>query len=175
MARDITPEQQDLAETMVTRARAAMARIADYDQARVDRLAQAIGWALGNEATFTRLAHMSVDESGIGDRDGRVAKRFKIHGILRDALRSPSVGVIEDDPARGLVKYAKPAGVIASIGFNPARSIASRALTICGCSVGIGWSRFIGTAGKPTAFRRCRQYRSVIRRFRPAASPRSAP
>ena len=53
---------------------------------------------------------MSVDESGIGDRDGRVAKRFKIHGILRDALRTPSVGVIERDPAKGLVKYAKPAG-----------------------------------------------------------------
>ena len=65
-----------------------MAEIADYDQARVDRLAQAIGWALGNETTFTRLAHMSVDESGIGDREGRVGKRFKIHGILRDALRA---------------------------------------------------------------------------------------
>ena len=81
----------------------------------MDRLAQAIGWALGNETTFTRLAHMSVDESGIGDREGRVGKRFKIHGILRDALRQPSVGVIEENPARGLVKYAKPAGVIASI------------------------------------------------------------
>jgi sulfoacetaldehyde dehydrogenase len=115
MARDISPEQQHLAEAMVTRARAAMVQVADYDQARVDRLAQAIGWALGHEATFTRLAHMSVDESGIGDRDGRVAKRFKIHGILRDALRSPSVGVIEDDPVKGLVKYAKPAGVIASV------------------------------------------------------------
>ena len=92
-----------------------MAEIADYDQPRVDRLAQAIGWALGNETTFTRLAHMSVDESGIGDREGRVGKRFKIHGILRDALRQPSVGVIEENPARGLVKYAKPAGVIASI------------------------------------------------------------
>jgi sulfoacetaldehyde dehydrogenase len=92
-----------------------MAEIADYDQARVDRLAQAIGWALGNEATFTRLAHMSVDESGIGDREGRVAKRFKIHGILRDALRTKSVGVIEDDPVKGIVKYAKPAGVIASV------------------------------------------------------------
>jgi sulfoacetaldehyde dehydrogenase len=115
MARRITPEERAVAEAMVTRARAAMAQIGDYDQPRVDRLAQAIGWALGNEATFTRLAHMSVDESGIGDRDGRAAKRFKIHGILRDALRSPSMGVIEDDPAKGLVKYAKPAGVIASI------------------------------------------------------------
>jgi sulfoacetaldehyde dehydrogenase len=115
MERSITPEETALVDTMVTRARAAVARIADYDQARVDRLAQAIGWALGNEATFTRLAHMSVDESGIGDRDGRAAKRFKIHGILRDALRTPSVGIIEEDQVKGLVKYAKPAGVIASI------------------------------------------------------------
>ena len=58
---------------------------------------------------------MSVDESGIGDREGRAAKRFKIHGILRDTLRTPSVGVIERDAEKGLVKYAKPAGVIASI------------------------------------------------------------
>jgi sulfoacetaldehyde dehydrogenase len=115
MARDITPVEQNVAANMLARARVAMAEIADYDQARVDRLAQAIGWALGNEATFTRLANLSVDESGIGDREGRVAKRFKVHGILRDALREKSVGVIEQNAAKGLVKYAKPAGVIASI------------------------------------------------------------
>ena len=115
MAREITEHERQVAADMLARARTAMAEIADYDQARVDRLAQAIGWALGNETTFTRLAQMSVDESGAGDRDGRPAKRFKIHGILRDALRTPSVGIIETDDARGLVKYAKPAGVIASI------------------------------------------------------------
>jgi sulfoacetaldehyde dehydrogenase len=115
VAREITDRERVLVADKVAKARAAMAEIADYDQARVDRLAQAIGWALGNEATFLRLAHMSVDESGIGDRDGRAAKRFKIHGILRDALRAPSVDVIERDPEKGLVKYAKPAGVIASI------------------------------------------------------------
>ena len=115
MARDITAVEKSLAADMLAKARAAMAEIADYDQARVDRLAQAIGWALGNETTFLRLAHMSVDESGIGDREGRAAKRFKIHGILRDALRTKSVGVIEADPGKGLIKYAKPAGVIASI------------------------------------------------------------
>ena len=113
--REITDQEREIVADMVHRARAAMAAIADYDQARVDRLAQAIGWALGNEATFTRLAEMSVDESGIGDREGRPNKRFKIHGILRDALRQQSVGIIEEDPARGIVKYAKPAGVIASI------------------------------------------------------------
>lgn len=115
MAREITTEERELAREMLARARAAMAQVADYDQERVDRLAQAVGWALGNESTFTRLAQMGVDESGAGDREGRPNKRFKIHGILRDALRQPSIGIIEEDPERGLVKYAKPAGVIASL------------------------------------------------------------
>lgn len=115
MVREITNEERDLAREMLERARAAMAEVADYDQERVDRLAQALGWALGNESTFTRLAEMGVDESGVGDREGRPNKRFKIHGILRDVLRQPSVGIIEEDPELGIVKYAKPAGVIASI------------------------------------------------------------
>src|SRR5690554_283221 len=115
MAREITPEERQMVDEMVARARAAMDAIADYDQATVDRLAQAIGWAVGNEKTLTPLAHMSVDESGIGDREGRPNKRFKIQRILRDVLRQPSMGVIEEDPVRGIVKYAKPAGVIASI------------------------------------------------------------
>src|SRR5690606_10898921 len=115
MAREITPEERQMVDEMVARARAAMDAIADYDQATVDRLAQAIGWAVGNEKTFTRLAHMSVDESGIGDREGRPNKRLKIQGILRDVLRQPSMGVIDEDPVRGIVKYAKPAAVDASI------------------------------------------------------------
>ncbi len=115
MARDITTDERRLVTDMVEKARSAMAQIADYDQQTVDRLAQAIGWALGNETTFTRLAQMGVDESGAGDQVGRKNKRFKIHGILRDALRQPSVGVIEEIPELGIVKYAKPAGVIASL------------------------------------------------------------
>ena len=58
---------------------------------------------------------MGVDESGLGDRVGRPGKRFKLHGILRDALRAKSMGIVEEDPAKGLVKYAKPVGVIASL------------------------------------------------------------
>jgi sulfoacetaldehyde dehydrogenase len=58
---------------------------------------------------------MGVDESGIGDREGRAGKRFKVLGVLRDALRGKSVGVIEVDEAKGITKIAKPAGVIASL------------------------------------------------------------
>ncbi|MFY9206948.1 MAG: aldehyde dehydrogenase family protein, partial [Yoonia sp.] len=35
--------------------------------------------------------------------------------VLRDVLRTPSTGIVEVDEAKGLVKYAKPAGVIASL------------------------------------------------------------
>jgi sulfoacetaldehyde dehydrogenase len=56
---------------------------------------------------------MSVDESGMGSREPR--RRAKVLGILRDALRQKSMGIIEEVPEKGLVKYAKPAGVIAAL------------------------------------------------------------
>jgi sulfoacetaldehyde dehydrogenase len=113
VSRAITPEEQATARALVERARQAMAAIAEYDQATVDRLCQAIAWAGGNEQTATRLANMSVDESGMGSREPK--RRAKVQGILRDALRQKSMGVIEEIPALGIVKYAKPAGVITSL------------------------------------------------------------
>src|SRR6516164_3462244 len=115
MARSITLEEKQYAQELLERARRAMCLIESYDQARIDRLCQAVGWATANEKTFTRLSYMSVDESGLGDREGRPNKRFKIMGILRDALRQKSMGVIEEIPEKGIVKYAKPVGVIASL------------------------------------------------------------
>jgi sulfoacetaldehyde dehydrogenase len=56
---------------------------------------------------------MSVDESGMGSPEPR--RRAKVLGILRDALRQKSIGIIEEIPDKGIVKYAKPAGVIASL------------------------------------------------------------
>ena len=109
--------QVDRAEVdaMLARAREAMRKVSDYDQTRADRLCQALGWATANEKTFARLARMSVEESRLGDPEGRVSKRFKIMGVLRDALRQKSIGIIEQIPEKGIVKYGKPAGVIASL------------------------------------------------------------
>src|SRR6187549_1473052 len=111
--RAITPSEKDAAAALLERARAAMQAIERYDQATVDRLCRAVGWAGGNEQTATRLANMSVDESGLGSR--LPSRRAKVQGILRDALRQPSMGVIEEIAERGIVKYAKPAGVIAAL------------------------------------------------------------
>jgi sulfoacetaldehyde dehydrogenase len=113
MARSLTPDEAELARATVARARYAMAAIAEFDQKTVDRLCQAIAWQSANLETATRLANMSVDESGMGMREP--GRRGKVLGILRDALRQKSVGVIEEIPEKGLVKYAKPAGVIVSL------------------------------------------------------------
>jgi len=56
---------------------------------------------------------MSVEESGMGIPEP--SRRGKVLGILRDALRQKSVGIIEEISERGIVKYAKPAGVITSL------------------------------------------------------------
>ena len=115
MAKELTELERKFADELLSRAKSAQNEIANWTQSQLDRLSQAIAWYSGNEKTFTRLAQQGVDESGIGDREGRPAKRFKIHMVLRDVLRTPSTGIVETDEEKGLVKYAKPVGVIASL------------------------------------------------------------
>src|SRR5215471_18217120 len=113
--RPTTDEERASAQDVLRRARVAMAEAVNYDQARVDRLCRAVAWASGNEQTFGRLTRMSVEESGMGSADGVPARRWKILGILRDALRTKTVGVIEELPDKGIMKYAKPVGVVAGV------------------------------------------------------------
>lgn len=115
MSDELTKEQQQELDQAFDRAREALAVIETYDQARVDRLCQAVAWSVANKKTFRRLVEMSIEESGLGDPVTRENKRFKIRGVLRDALRQKSVGIIEELPEKGLVKYAKPVGIIASL------------------------------------------------------------
>jgi sulfoacetaldehyde dehydrogenase len=115
MARAVTEEEKQYARELIERARVAQQQIAHLDQAAIDRAIQAVAWATANEKTFTRLARMGVEESGLGDWEGRPNKRFKIKGILRDALRQKSMGIVEEIPEKGLVKYAKPVGVITAL------------------------------------------------------------
>ncbi|MDQ7859632.1 MAG: aldehyde dehydrogenase family protein [Armatimonadota bacterium] len=115
MTRPITPQEAAQVDELVARGRAALQAFEGATQEQVDRLCRAVAWAVANEQTFARLARMGVEESGIGDPESRVGKRFKIMGILRDVLRQKSIGVIEELPEKGIVKYGKPVGLIASL------------------------------------------------------------
>jgi len=114
-ANEITKEQEQELDEAIARARVAQKVIENYDQARVDHLIRAIAWAVANKKTFAGLVEEGIKETGLGDPVTRMNKRMKIRGVLRDALRQPSVGIIEEIPEKGLVKYGKPAGLIACI------------------------------------------------------------
>lgn len=113
--RELTEGQVLELNKIFERARAAEKIIENYDQERVDRMCRCVAWAAGNPRDFDRLCKMGVEESGAGDWAGRYGKRHKILGVLRDALRQKSVGVIEVIPEKGIVRYGKPAGVITSL------------------------------------------------------------
>ena len=115
MAREVTEQDIIMIDGMVARAQKAAAVIETYDQERVDRLCRAVAAALYDLKTWAPLCDEAVDETGLGDKVTKRNKRNKLKLILRDCLRQKSVGVIEEIPEKGLVKYAKPVGVIASL------------------------------------------------------------
>ena len=115
MAHEVTQEEIQMIEEMVARARVAADIIATYDQARVDKLIQAVGAAVVNMKVWAPICDEAVDETALGDKVTKRNKRNKIKLILRDCLRAKSVGIIEEIPEKNIVKYAKPVGVIASL------------------------------------------------------------
>jgi sulfoacetaldehyde dehydrogenase len=115
---------------LVARARAAQ-RVADtYDQARVDELVAAAGWAIIEPGRNRTLAELAVADTGIGNVEDKVRKNHrKTFGLLRDLQGALSVGVIAQDAARGLTEIARPVGVVCAVtpstnpGATPANKI----------------------------------------------------
>jgi sulfoacetaldehyde dehydrogenase len=59
---------------------------------------------------------LAVDEGGFGNYADKVVKINKrVTGVLADMRSVTTVGVVEDAPERGLVKIAKPVGVVAAL------------------------------------------------------------
>lgn len=101
---------------IVARARSAQEAIATYDAGQVDTLLDAVAWAVVRKDRAETLARTAVDEGGFGTYDDKVTKiRKRVMGVLADMRGTRTVGVVEEDPDRGLVKVAKPVGVVAAL------------------------------------------------------------
>jgi len=111
-------ENSDAAEVaaLVARSRAAQAQIEQYTQAQVDALIRAMVWAVAKPGVAEKIAQHTVDETQLGNYDGKFLKIFrKTRATLFDIIDDKSVGVIEEDTARNIVKIAKPVGVIGAL------------------------------------------------------------
>ncbi len=101
---------------LVERSRKAQEQIADYSQEQVDDLIRAMVWAVAEEKIAEKIAQHTVEETQLGNYDGKYLKIFrKTRATLFDIINDKSVGIIEEDPVRNIVKIAKPMGVIGAL------------------------------------------------------------
>lgn len=114
---------------LVTRGRAAQRMADGYDQARVDEVVAAAGWAILEPVRNQALAELAVQDTGIGSVADKLRKNHrKTLGLLRDLQGAKTVGVIREDPALGLIEIARPVGVVCAItpSTNPAATPANK-------------------------------------------------
>ena len=124
-----TPEE--IVSVLVARARAAMEELAGLEQARIDEAVTALAWSVYRPENARALAELAVADTGMGTVESKVVKNTrKTFGTLRDLMRVRSVGVISDDPQTGIVKIAKPVGVVAALcpSTNPAATPVNKAM-----------------------------------------------
>ncbi len=130
LEKELSAVERSELDAAFEKAQKALEIVEGYDQETVDRLCRAVAWSVANKKTFLELVDMGIGESNLGDPVSRQGKRFKIFGCLRDALRQKSIGIIEEIPEKGIVKYGKPVGVIASLvpTTNPTLTPAGQAI-----------------------------------------------
>ncbi|WP_345537276.1 acylating sulfoacetaldehyde dehydrogenase [Variovorax defluvii] len=123
------PSEGPVAE-LVARARAAQRIYDTWTQEQVDMAVAAAGWAIIEPKRNRELAELAVADTGVGNVEDKVRKNHrKTFGLLRDLKGARSVGVIAEDPARGIVEIARPVGVVCAVtpstnpGATPANKI----------------------------------------------------
>ena len=122
------PLERERVDELVARGRAAMQKFAGADQARVDEAVTALAWSIYKPEHAQELAELAVRHTGMGNVADKITKnQRKTFGTLRDLMRARTVGVIEELPDLGLVKYAKPVGVVAAVvpSTNPSATTAA--------------------------------------------------
>ena len=115
-ANDEEKAVHDEIAALVARSRAAQAQIENYTQEQVDELIRAMVWSVAREDVAKKIAQFTVDETQLGNYDGKFLKIFrKTRATLMDIIDDKSVGVLEEDRERNIVKIAKPVGVIGAL------------------------------------------------------------
>ena len=108
-------EAREMAE-IIARARAAQAQIEDYSQEQVDELIRGMVWSCCQPGVAEEIARHTLEETQLGDYNGKFLKiNTKTRAALMDIIDDKSVGILEEDKERNIVKIAKPVGVIGAL------------------------------------------------------------
>ena len=101
---------------LVERSRVAQKQIENYTQEQVDELIRAMVWCVAKPGVAEEIAQFTVDETQLGNYEGKFLKiQRKTRATLMDIIHDKSVGILEEDKERAIVKIAKPMGVIGAL------------------------------------------------------------
>ena len=101
---------------LIRRSRAAQNAIEHYTQEQVDDLIRAMVWSVARPGVAEDIAQFTVDETQLGNYAGKFLKiQRKTRATLMDIIHDQSVGILEEDVERNLIKIAKPMGVIGAL------------------------------------------------------------
>ncbi len=123
----------DNIKELVERARKAQKIVEYWTQEQVDEMVAAAGWEVYKKENAEQCAKLAVEETGMGIYEHKLIKhQKKALGTLRDLQGVKTVGVIEEIPEKGIVKIAKPVGVIGALTpvTNPTSTPAGNGLPI---------------------------------------------
>jgi len=101
---------------LYNRAKKAM-KIADgFSQRKVDELAAAIIYKLADENLAREIAEFALEETQMGNVQSKINKLvLKMPAVFYQIKDIKTVGVVEEQPEAGIVKIAKPLGVISAL------------------------------------------------------------
>ena len=101
---------------LIDRARVAQQIVEGYSQEQVDELISAMVWSVARSGAAEKIAKLAVEETRLGNYEGKLTKMAsKCRAALADIIHDKSVGVIEVDDERNLIKIAKPIGVVGAL------------------------------------------------------------
>lgn len=110
-----TAESIEIGE-MIARARIAQEEIDNYNQEEINALITAMVWSCCQPGVAEKIAKHTLEETQLGDYNGKYAKIYvKTRAALMDIIDEKSVGIIEEDRERNIIKIAKPVGVIGAL------------------------------------------------------------
>lgn len=106
----------DNLKEMLKKAKAAQKIVEYWPQEKVDEMVAAAAWEVYKQENAEACARMAAEETGMGIYEHKLIKhQKKTIGTLRDLDGIKTVGIIEEDKAKGLIKIAKPVGVIGAL------------------------------------------------------------
>lgn len=123
-----TPSAMNRAPELIQHATAAAMAFRGFDQAKTDAIVRAVYLAaLDHRVDLAKLAH---EETGIGKWEDKVIKNVIATQLVYDDIKKrKTVGVVGDDPRRGIVDVAQPLGPI--LAFIPVTNPTSTTIFKC--------------------------------------------